>query len=280
MGKMKTRTLALLALVGLVGSYATPAYATTYFGPSFQVTTTSPGGPDYLTVSTASSSAYIAPPTGSTVCQSGQVCSYPLQSCTDPSDFYYSIHSITVTDSDKNQYILGSSAVAGMYWPTILGGPVPGPITLPLSDGVGNQGDALNVTIGDNFVLPFGSGAGGFTFSTSLGSPPETHAPEGPYYWWTAAGNVHGSNLRLDQNPGINPTTTPGTYLFDIQGVVVCGPGVFFDQGVQISFTFVGQTSHGVPEFSGPLAVTIAVGFVGLALVRRMNRTNITAQVA
>jgi len=157
-----------------------------------------------------------------------------------------------------------------MYWPHILGGPAAGPNTLPLSDGVGNQGDALNVTLGDSFVLPFGTAAGGFTFSTTLPSPPQTHAPEGAYYWWTVAGNVNGPNLRLDQHPSITPTTSQGIYVADIEGVVICGSGVFFDQGVKVFFDQPGQFT--VPQFSGPLLAMVAVGLAAMTLLRKNGR--------
>src|SRR5579863_9840323 len=154
---MKTRTLSLFALIGLVAVYAAPAYATTYFGPSFSVSSTAPGGNVYITVSTNSSNTFVSPPQGSGAqCQSGQQCSFPLQACTNSSSFYYSIHEITIADANGNGYMLGSSATSGLYWPASLGGPAAGPNTLPLSDGLGNQGDALNVTTGDTFVLPFG----------------------------------------------------------------------------------------------------------------------------
>jgi len=268
---MGPRKLPLFVLVGLISIYATPAFATTYFGPSFQVTSTSPGGQVYLTVSTASSSTFVKPPSGSDAsCSSGQVCSFPLQACTDPTSFYYSIHLITMNDPNGNAYMLGSSATSGMYWAHALGGPVAGPNTLPLSDGVGNQGDALNVTLGDSFVLPFGTGAGGFTFSTSLPSPPQTHAPEGPFYWWTVAGNAHGANLRLDQHPSINPTTAAGIYVADVEGVVNCGPGVFFDQGIKLFFDAGQQFT--VPQFSGPLLALVAVGLAAVTLLRKSGR--------
>lgn len=264
---MRTLLPTVLLVVGLIGAYATPAYATTYLGPSFEVTSTSPGGPVYLTVSTASSNTFVAPPSGSGAqCQSGQVCSFPLQACTDSNTFYYSIHEITITDPNGNAYMLGSSATSGMYWAHALGGPSPGSNTLPLSDGVGNQGDALNVTLGDNFVLPFGTGSGGFTFATSLASPPQTHSPEGPYYWWTVAGNTFGSNLRLDQHPSINPTTAAGIYVADIEGVVICGSGVFFDQGVKVFFDSPSQFT--VPQFSGPLLAAVAIGLASVTLLR------------
>lgn len=254
-----------------MGIYATPAFATTYFGPSFQVTSTSPGGPVFLTVSTASSSTFVKPPSGSdALCPSGTTCSFPLEACTDPTSFYYSIHEITMTDPNGNSYMLGSSATSGMYWPHALGGPIAGPNTLPLSDGVGNQGDALNVTLGDSFVLPFGTGAGGFTFSTILPSPPQTHAPQGPFYWWTTAGNINGANLRLDQHPGINPTTAAGSYVADVEGVVNCGAGVFFDQGIKLFFD--AGHSFTVPQFSGPLLAVVAVGLAALTLLRKSGR--------
>src|ERR1039457_6805544 len=97
---MKTRILSLISLIGLVAIYATPAYATTYLGPSFQITSTSPGGPVFLWVSTASSSTFVAPPAGSGAqCQTGQTCSFPLQACTNSSQFYSPIHSISITDA-------------------------------------------------------------------------------------------------------------------------------------------------------------------------------------
>jgi len=180
-----------------------------------------------------------------------------------------------MTDPQGNSYMLGSSATSGMYWPAILGGPAPGPNTLPLSDGKGNQGDALNVTIGDTFVLPFAAGAGGFTFVTSLGSPPQTHAPQGPFYWWTVAGNKFGANLRLDQHPTINPTTAAGVYVADVEGVVNCGTGVFFDQGVKIFFDNPSQFT--VPQFAAPMAATVALAFLGMLLVRKRSQVTIKA---
>jgi hypothetical protein len=269
---MKTRMLSLLAIIGLVAIYATPAYATTYFGPSFAVTSTSPGGNVYITVSTNSSNTFVSPPEGSGAqCQTGQQCNFPLQACTNSSTFYYSIHSITISDAVGNTYMLGSSVTSGMYWPASLGGQAPGPNTNSLSSGTGSLGDALNVTTGDSFVLPFGPGAGGFTFTTSLTSPPQTHTPEGPYYWWTVAGNQYGSNLRLDQNPQINPTLTPGTYVADIEGVVICGTGVFFDQGIQVFFDSGHQFT--VPQFSVvPVLGVVAASLMGIALLRKSGR--------
>jgi hypothetical protein len=253
---MRIRALALVAVVGLVAAYATPAYATTVYAPSFQLTATSLGGLVSLTVSTTSSggSAFAA--------------------CTNAKQFYYSIHSVTFTDPNGNGYALGSSAAAGLYWPNILGGPVPGPDTLPLTDGLGNQGDALNVTLGDSFVLPFAQGAGGFAFTTSLGSPPETHTPEGPFYWWTLAGNVNGPGLRLDQHPSINPTTISGTYVADVQGVAVCGPGSSFDEGTVVTFDMRLTVTIGaaVPEFSGPVLGLVAVSLLAIALLRKNGR--------
>jgi len=273
---MKTRMLTLFALIGLVAVYATPAYATTYFGPSFSVSSTAPGGNVYITVSTVSSNTFVAPPSGSGAqCQSGQTCSFPLQACTNSSTFYYSIHEITITDAVGNQYMLGSSATSGMYWPHVLGGQAPGPNTNTLSSGSGNLGDALNVTNGDSFVLPFGTGAGGFTFATSLASPPQTHAPEGPFYWWTVAGNTFGANLRLDQHPSINPTLTPGQYVADIEGVVICGAGVFFDSGIQVFFDSGHQFT--VPQFGGAAIGVVAVSLVGIALLRKSGRLLPTA---
>jgi len=265
---MKSKVLALFVMGALLVGFVSPVHATTYFGPSFQVTSTGPGGTVYLTVSTNSSSTFVAPPEGSGAqCSSGQTCNFPLEACTNASSFYYSIHEITMTDPNGNSYMLGSSATSGMYWPQILGGPAPGFNTLPLSTGYGNQGDALNLTLGDTFVLPFGSGAGGFSFTTSLLSPPQTHAPEGPYYWWTVAGNVYGSDLRLDQNPSINPTTVTGVYVADVEGVVVCGSGVFFDQGIKIFFDSPLQFT--TPQFPVSAALVTATGLAALVLIRK-----------
>ncbi len=133
----------------------------------------------------------------------------------------------------------------------------------------------MNVTIGDSFVLPFGAGAGGDTFTTSLGSPPQTHSPQGPYYWWTVAGNVFGNDLRLDQNPSINPTTFAGTYLADFEGTVICGQGVFFDQGIQVFFDQPSQFT--VPQFSGPAMAAVAVSFALLALTQRKKSSGLPA---
>ena len=230
----------------------------------------------YITVSTVSSNTFVSPPAGSGAqCQTGQTCSFPLQACTNSTTFYYSIHSITISDSAGNGYMLGSSATSGMYWPTVLGGQAPGPNTNTLSSGTGNLGDALNVTLGDTFVLPFGTSAGGFTFSTSLVSPPQTHTPEGPFYWWTVAGNANGANLRLDQNPSIQPTLTPGTYVADIEGVVICGNGVFFDSGIQVFFDSGHQFT--VPQFSGSAIGVVAVSLLGIALLRKSGRLLPTA---
>ncbi len=194
--------------------------------------------------------------------------------CSDAKEIYFSIHSVTVTDPDGNGYALGSSVAPGLYWPNILGGPDPAPDTLPLSDGVGNLGDALNVTVGDAFTQPFGSGSGGFTFSTTLPSPPQTHAPEGPYYVWTLAGNAYGAGLRLDQHPGIKPTLTPGTYVAEVEGVVVCGPNSFTDGGTIVPFDLRLTVTIGtpVPEFPGPVLALVAGSLVALALLRKHGR--------
>lgn len=239
----------------------------TYYGPSFEAAPTSLGGPAYITVSSTSGTSYVSPPSSSSPCPSGQTCGYPLQACTDSATFFFSIHSITVTDPDGNVFELGSSVSPGMYWPNIYGGSLAGPF--PLSDGLlgSTVGDALNVTIGDNFVLPFGTGAGGFAFHTSLGSPPQTHlSEEGPYYWWTMPGSVYGANKRLDLYPSINPTAIPGTYTVDIEGYAVCSSLVLFQSNNL--FTEV-SSSIPTPEFPAPLAAVVVASFLGFVLLNK-----------
>ncbi|MDA4122796.1 MAG: hypothetical protein OK456_06420 [Thaumarchaeota archaeon] len=68
------------------------------------------------------------------------------------------------------------------------------------------------------------------------------------------------------ERPGINPTLTPGTYVADIEGVVICGAGVFFDQGIQVFFDSGNQFT--VPQFSGAFLGVVAVGLVAVSLVR------------
>ncbi len=261
MNKTLLSAIGLIVLAGMVGS---PAYATTYYGPSFQVTpaSISPGGTANIILSTGSNTSFVAPPAGSThSCLPGQVCVYPLQACTNPSAFYFSVHQITVTDANNNEYMLGSATTSGMAWPAGFGGPA-GQTT------ANGFADALNGTIGDSFSLPFGPGAGGFSFTSLLGNPPNNVSPAGPYYWWTVAGNVNGADLRLDQHPTINPTAVAGAYDVDIEGTVVCG-----STDITETVTLFFDAGHGfsVPEFAGPMMATVAIAFVGMAILLRRN---------
>ena len=262
--RMNKALLTAIGLVTLVGMVASPAYATTYYGPSYATSPGAipPGGTANIILSTGSNTSFVAPPSGSTHgCTPGQVCLYPLQACTNPSAFYFSVHQITVKDANNNNYMLGSATASGMAWPVIFGGPV-GQTT------ANGFADALNGTIGDSFSLPFGPGAGGFSFTSLLGNPPNNVSPEGPYYWWTVAGNVNGADLRLDQHPSINPTAISGTYDVDVEGTVVCS-----GSDVTVTATLFFDAGHGftVPEFAGPMMATVAIAFVGMAILLRRN---------
>lgn len=272
---MKNR-LSLIGLVALLAMIGMPlANAATYYGPKFILPTSIPPGSTInIVITTTSSSTFVAPPTGSTVC-SGGVCSFPLQSCTTAPPpytnppFYYLIHQVTVTDPKGNEYMLGSATTSGLYWPASFGGSGSGTHVPP-------QAPALNVTIGDTFTLPFGQGLGGFTFSSLLGNPPNDVAPEGPYYWWTVAGNQYGSNLRLDQNPSINPTIIQGKYVVDIEGVVVCQN---LQRNVTIQLFFDSAIIVPTPEFTISTAIVATSSLVALALLlRKKNRLPSLAQ--
>ena len=159
-----------------------------------------------------------------------------------------------------HEYMLGSAATSGLYWPAALGGSGSGTSVPP-------QADALNVTIGDSFTLVFGQGAGGQTFTSVLGNPPNDVSPAGPYYWWTTAGNTYGSNLRLDQHASINPTSTHGTYTVDIEGAVECGNGAFFDQGFLLFFdSGIVVTT---PQFPLGFGMAAAVALIGMVFIKR-----------
>jgi hypothetical protein len=266
---MKTRTVGVISLATLLAIIASPvAAAATYYGPRFVLPPSiSPGSTINIVVTTVASSTFVAPPTGSQLCPGG-VCDYPLQACTSAPPpytnppFYYLIHQVTVTDPKGNSYMLGSATTSGLYWPASLGGSGSGTHVPP-------QADALNVTVGDSFTIPFGQGAGGFSFTSLLGNPPNDVSPAGPYYWWTVSGNQYGSNLRLDQNPNINPTTIQGKYIVDIEGVVVCQNvqqevtiQLFFDAGIIVT----------TPEFLLSTAMVAVSSFAVLALLLRAKK--------
>ena len=260
MVRMKSRLVALLAMVGLLIGFVSPVLATTYYGPSFSTPVAiAPGGTINIVLTTVSGSSIIPLPQGSSPPCSG-TCTYPQQAWTLPTGCFYSIHEVTVTDPNGNEYMLGSSVTSGLYWPTSLNNAKPTGTSVP------PQAAALNVTVGDSFTIPFAAGAGGFTFTSVLSNPPNDVSPAGPYYWWTVAGNVYGSNLRLDQNPSINPTLIQGTYTVDIEGVIACPTGaapfttqLFFDSATTIT----------TPQFPVSAALVTASGLGVLLLLKR-----------
>ena len=263
---MKSRLVALLAMVGLLIGFVSPVLATTYYGPSFVTPTgISPGGVINIVLTTGSGSSIVPLPQGSDTPCSG-TCSYPQLVWTVPTGCFYSIHEVTVADPDGNEYMLGSSATSGLYWSSTFGGSGSGTHYPP-------QAAALNVTVGDTFTIPFATGAGGFSFTSVLGNPPNT-VPAGPYYWWTVAGpnwgavSGGGSNLRLDTTgSSINPTLIHGTYTVDLEGVVACPSGstttftsiLFFDSGIIVT----------TPQFPVSAALVTASGLAVLLLLKR-----------
>ena len=243
---------------------APAAFATTYYGPSFSLPTAiTPGSNINIVLSTASGSTFTAAPSGSNTPCVG-TCTYTLRSCTDPTQFYVAIHEITVTDPSGNEYMLGSAATSGVYWPANQGGGEPN------SGPTHNHANELNITVGQTDTVVFGTGAGGMSFASENyhTTAPFTAVADtaGSYYWWTVAGNSWGSNLRLDQNPTITPTTTHGTYILDIEGVAVCGGTttqvsaiVFFDAPISVI----------TPEFGASVIAVAGIAFVLMMLVRR-----------
>jgi hypothetical protein len=245
-----------------------PAAFALYYGPSVTVPVAiSPGANINIDLATVASSTFVAPPSGSNPpCTSG-LCAYPLQSCTNPSAFYVSIHEITVTDPNGNQYMLGSATTSGVYWPANQGG------------GGSNSGPAkgqakeLNITVTQSDTLTFGTGATGPSGASFASEDYHPVAPftavadtAGPYYWWTVAGNSYGSNLRLDQHSSITPTVTHGVYTLDVEGVAVCGKTttavkyiVFFDAPITVV----------TPEFGASIVAVAGAAFALMMLVRR-----------
>ena len=226
----KKNILAITALITLLIPAISTATAATYYGPSFSVTPSiTPGQPISITMTVGSSSTFTAPPAGSALCNiaNPSTCFFPLQACTTFG--YYQINQATITDPNGNAYMLGSSVTSGLANPFI------GRFT---NSPGGPFAPAINGSQTDVLTMPFGAGAGGFTMTSNLPNPPNNVSPEGPYYWWTVAGNVHGSDLRLDQNPTINPTTTSGTYNADLEGAVYCGSSrLFFDASMEFIVT-------------------------------------------
>ena len=259
--QVKLRSAAVIGLFALVVSFAVPAVAaTTYYGPSFSTPISiAPGGTISIVLSTGSGTSIVPLPQGSSSPCSG-TCTYPQQPWTTATGCFYLVHQVTVTDPNGNGYMLGSATTSGLFWPSAFGGSGSGTHVPP-------QADALNVTSGDSFTLPFAAGAGGFTFTSVLGNPPNDVSPAGPYYWWTLAGNaLYGSNVRIDTQPSINPTLTHGTYVVDIEGAVACPTGattftstLFFDAGSVVT----------TPQFPTSMALVTVSGFAALLLLRK-----------
>lgn len=256
---MKSRVVALLAMLGLVLGFVSPAFAATYYGPSFGTPAAiAPGGTINIVLTTGSGSSDIPLPQGSSAPCTG-TCTYPTVHWTSPAGCFYLVHEVTVTDPNGNEYMLGSGVTSGLYWPASFGGGSSGTSVPP-------QADALNITVGDSFTIPFAAGAGGFSFTSVLGNPPNDVSPAGPYYWWTVSGNAYGSNLRLDQNPSINPTVIHGIYIIDVEGLVLCGPTtapfdtqLFFDSASTVT----------TPQFPVSAALVAASGLAALLLIKR-----------
>ncbi|HXW37468.1 MAG TPA: hypothetical protein VEJ36_06180 [Nitrososphaerales archaeon] len=241
------------------------AVAATYYGPSFSTPTNiSPGGTINIVLSTASGSSNVNLPQGSSTPCTG-TCNYPQYAWTTTTGCFYNIHEVTVTDPDGDEWMLGSSATSGLYWSKSFGGS-----GSPYS-GIYLLGDALNLTVGDSFTIPFGSGAGGFSFTSVLGSSaPNTVSPEGPYYWWLAvigAGNPNGytGGVRLDKTL-VNPTLPQGKYIADVEGTVVCPTG---STPFNVRNGFDSASAIITPQFPLPMVVVVATGFAALLLARK-----------
>lgn len=247
-----------MAMVGLLFGFVAPVAATTYYGPSLGAPSSiSPGSAINIVLTTGSGSSIVPLPEGGYPQCTG-TCIYPQQAWVSPTGCFYSIHAVTVHDPNGNGYMLGSNLTSGLYFPTSLGGG---------ASHVNQQADALNVTSGDSFTIPFATGAVGVSFTSVLGNPPNNVLhPAGPYYWWTTAGNAYGSNLRLDQHPSINPTLIHGVYTVDIEGVVACPTGstpfthtLFFDSGIIVT----------TPQFPVSAALVTVSGLAALLLLKR-----------
>jgi len=254
-------------MVGLLVGFVSPVVAATYYGPSLGAPTAiSPGGTINIYLTTGSGSSVVPLPQGGQPACIG-TCIYPQADWTTPTGCFYSVHEVTVTDPDGNEYMLGSAATSGLYWPASLNGGIPTGTSVP------PQAAALNITTGDSFTIPFAAGAGGFSFTSVLGNPPNDVTPAGPYYWWTVAGpnwalvSGGGPNLRLDTTgSAINPTMIHGQYTVDIEGVIACPTSsatftstLFFDSGITVT----------TPQFPVSAALVTVTGLAALLLLKR-----------
>jgi len=130
--EMLRSALVVTALVVMMSFMLPAAYATTWPGPSFVTPASiSPGTPINVVLTTGSGSTIIPLPQGSSnfpfpgcTYNSGTnlwTCTFPQQ-CPPSDTFYYSVHEVEVTDPNGNQYMLGSGATSGLFWPASLGG--------------------------------------------------------------------------------------------------------------------------------------------------------------
>lgn len=255
---MKARFISIICAVALSFLMAVPAVAaTTYYGPSLTVssTTVTAGQTENIMISTTSASTFDYPPAGGsngevTCAGNGTSCTFTLQACTTFG--YTSIHTVSVTDPNDNVYYLGGVTTYGLSWPVAFGG-------LPADNTAHGLGPAINVSQTDSFTIPFGEGVGGFTLNTSLTNPPNNLNPEGPYYWYAEHANSPISS-------SLNPTSAAGVYKIEIEGVVVCGNSVtpfsvspvFFDSSYRFTATTTSTPNFPppVPEFpSGALGM-------------------------
>lgn len=259
---MKTISSTLITVLIAIStiSIISPALAQPFYGPSLTLSpaTVTSGGTVTALLSSGSSATFGAPPAGSNLCNptTPSTCFFPLQAC-DGSLNYYQINQVTVTDPNKNAFLLGSAVTSGM---------ANAYIGSPRYTSAGFA-PSINVSQTDSGSIPFGTGAGGFfALTSSLANPPNNVNPEGPFYWWTVAGNAYGSNLRLDQNPSINPTSVVGTYSYDIEGQVFCSntTPLFFDASMQFTVTAPQVTLSIVKTgASNPAGCSSATGAVG-----------------
>lgn len=263
----------VVAAIAVMMSFAFPAvYA--YYGPSFGAPVgIAPGNPIPITLSTGSGSTIVQLPSGSNSPCTGS-CTYPQQAWTSQNSCFISIHKVAVTDPSGDEFLLGSASSSGLYWPTQFGGSGSGTSVPP-------QAVPIDIGVGDTFVVPFGSGTEGYTFTstalalptgpTTLTAPFYSYNAQGPYYWWIgtlAPGNPNGYSLgRLDTS-GINPTMLHGTYAVDIEGVVNCGtPGtfttftdqLFFDAGIVVT----------TPQFPVGIGMVLVAGLAGLVIIKK-----------
>lgn len=258
---------ALFGSIALLALLAVPAAAAAaYYGPSFSTPATiSPGGTINIVLATGSGGSVVALPQGSSSPCVG-TCVYPQGGWTVATGCFYLVHEVTVTDPNGNEFMLGSLATSGLYWPSSLGGSGSGTSVPP-------QADALNVTVGDSFTIPFGLGAGGFSFTSVLGNPPNDVSPAGPYYWYVAVlgpGNPNGYALGLVPS-SLNPTLIHGMYYVDVEGAVACPSSaggttstpftstLFFDAGSVVT----------TPQFPMSAALVTATGLAALLLLKR-----------